>query len=205
MQIGFTDRHSTRLPTLDVPVGGGQLIIRGDGVANYREVQISARKKWDNDQQLFVSYVRSASTGELNDFATVFGGSTRRWFSPAASRASRPMRRTALLAWGTFNLPRRIVVSPVLDWHDGFPVLGGRQPVLLCGRAERRAFPDLHVARSHRLQDVFGKGPKRRHRVPAVQRRRTTRTRATSTRSSTTRAAVTFTNSVGPILRGYIL
>ena len=26
-----------------------------------------------------------------------------------------------MLAWGTFNLPKRVVVSPVIEWHDGFP------------------------------------------------------------------------------------
>ena len=50
------------------------LFVRGDGVASYRELQISARRTFEKDQQLFVSYVRSTSTGELNDFAALTEG-----------------------------------------------------------------------------------------------------------------------------------
>src|SRR5262249_41514616 len=54
--VSFVDRRSNRLPTLEVPAHGGQMVVRGNGEADYREVQLSARKQWKNDQQLFVSY-----------------------------------------------------------------------------------------------------------------------------------------------------
>src|SRR5262249_55425668 len=73
-QVSFTNRQSTRLPTLNVPTASGLLLVRGDGVSDYREVQISARRTFEHDQQVFVSYVRSVSTGELNDFAALSQG-----------------------------------------------------------------------------------------------------------------------------------
>jgi hypothetical protein len=203
-QLGFTDRRSTKLPTLDVPAGGGDLIVRGDGVADYREVQISARKKWENEQQLFVSYVRSVSRGELNDFAGVFGGFDAPLVQPggiARMAADAPNR---LLAWGTFNLPRRVVVSPVLDWHDGFPFSRVDSRYFYAGSPNTERFPsfmslDLIVYKTFTAKgrnadigfQLFNatnyKNP--RDVYPVVDDRR----------------YGTFTNSVGPILRGYIL
>src|SRR5207249_737858 len=120
-QVSFTTRSSRRLPTLDVPKSGGLLFLRGDGVADYREVQVSARRTFEKDQQVFVSYVRSISTGELNDFAALTQGFDLPLVQPggiARLAADAPNR---VLAWGTFNLPRRVVVSPVVEWRDGFP------------------------------------------------------------------------------------
>src|SRR5262245_28003338 len=37
--VGFTARRSNRLPTLEVPATSGQLVVRGNGEADYREVQ----------------------------------------------------------------------------------------------------------------------------------------------------------------------
>lgn len=204
MQIGFTDRHSSKLPTLDVPVGGGPLVVRGNGVADYREVQISARKKWENDQQLFVSYVRSASTGELNDFATVFGGFDAPIIQPGGSARQPADAPNRLLAWGTFNMPRRIVVSPVLDWHDGFPYSRVDSRYFYAGEPNGERFPnfmslDLIVYKTFSAKgrnadigfQLFNatnyKNP--RDVYPVVDDPR----------------CGTFTNSVGPILRGYIL
>jgi len=203
-QIGFTDRQSTKLPTLDVPAGGGQMIVRGDGTSEYREVQLSARKKWANDQQLFVSYVRSVSRGELNDFAGVFGGFDAPLVQPggiARMPADAPNR---MLAWGTFNLPRRIVISPVLDWHDGFPYSRVDSRYFYAGEPNSERFPtfmstDLIVYKTFSAKgrnadigfQLFNatnyKNP--RDVYPVVDDPR----------------CGTFTNSVGPILRGYIL
>src|SRR5438270_9635484 len=51
-QVSFTDRRSTRLPTLSVPATSGQLVVRGDGRSDYRELQVSARRTFERDQQV---------------------------------------------------------------------------------------------------------------------------------------------------------
>ena len=203
-QVGFTDRQSSRLPTLDVPLESGPMVVRGNGVATYREVQISVRKKWENEQQLFVSYVRSVSKGELNDFAALFGGFDAPLVQPggiARMAADAPNR---LLAWGTFNLPSRVVVSPVLDWHDGFPYSRLDARSYSAGEPNADHYPtfmstDLIVYKTFtakgRSADVgfqlFNatnyKNPRDVYPVVGDPR------------------FGTFTNSVGPILRGYIL
>jgi hypothetical protein len=203
-QIGFTDRRSTRLPTLDVPRHGGSLVVRGDGVAEYREVQISARKKWTNDQQLFVSYVRSISKGELNDVAAVFGGFDVPLVQPgglARMAADAPNR---LLTWGTFNLPRRIVVSPVVDWHDGFPYSSVDSRYFYAGTPNAEHFPtffamDLIVYKTFTYKNRNADIGFQLFNATNYQNPRDVYPVVGDSRFGT------FTNSVGPILRGYIL
>ena len=203
-QASFTTRRSTRLPRLDVPTESGQLFLRGDGVADYREVQISARRTFEKDQQVFVSYVRSLSTGELNDFAALTQGFEAPLVQPgglARLAADAPNR---VLAWGTFNLPRRIVVSPVVEWRDGFPYSAVDYRYFYAGTPNDRRFPafmstDLVVYKTFtakkRNADIgFQLFNATNHFNP-----RDVYPVAGDPRHDT------FTNSVGPILRGYML
>jgi hypothetical protein len=203
-QVSFTNRRSSRLATLAVPLESGSLFVRSDGTAAYRELQISARRTWANDQQLFVSYVRSVSTGELNDFAGVFQGYDVPLVQPGGQSRLPADAPNRVLAWGTFNFPRRIVVSPVMEWRSGFPYseLDGRY--LYAGSPNNRAFPtfmstDLIVYKTitarKRTADVgiqlfnVTNHYNPRDVYPVVGDPRCN----------------TFTNSVGPILRGYML
>jgi hypothetical protein len=120
-QIGFTGRSLTHLATLDVPTMSGPLAVRSTGIGSYRELQLSMRRTWANDQQLFVSYVRSSARGELNDFATLFQSLDAPLLQPGGAARLPADARHRWIAWGTFNLPRRIVLSPVAEWHSGFP------------------------------------------------------------------------------------
>ena len=60
-QVGFTRRRSSRLATLDVPLEGGPLALRSIGISTYREFQVSMRRTFPKQQQLFVSYVWSSA------------------------------------------------------------------------------------------------------------------------------------------------
>ena len=202
--LSFTDRRSTLMPTLEVPTASGQMIVRGNGQADYREVQISARKQWKNDQQLFVSYVRSVSRGELNDFAGLFSGWDVPLVQPGGQARLAADAPNRVLAWGTFNLPRSIVVSPVVDWHDGFPYSNVDSRYYYAGKPNSERYPrftsvDLIVYKTfHAKRRAADAGfqlfnatnhdnPRDVYPVVGDPRRGT------------------FANSVGPILRGYIL
>jgi hypothetical protein len=203
-QIGFTDRRSMRLPTLEVPRQSGALVVRGDGVAEYREMQVSVRKKWENDQQLFVSYVRSISRGELNDFAALFSGYDVPLVQPggvARMAADAPNR---LLTWGTFNLPRRIVVSPVVDWHDGFPYSRLDSRYFYAGTPNADRFPaffamDMIVYKTFTYKKRNADIGFQLFNATNYKNPRDVYPVVTDPRFGS------FTNSVGPILRGYIL
>jgi len=121
LQVNVTDRRTSRIATLRVPGAGGVLPVRSDGSSVYRELEISGRRRWDGDQQLFVSYVRSSGRGEFNEFATLYQQLAVPLIQRAGVTRLPTDARDRIIAWGTANLPYRVVVSPVVEWRSGFP------------------------------------------------------------------------------------
>jgi hypothetical protein len=121
-QAAFRVRKSTDLPTVMVNPEGGDALLASAGDSIYRELQVSVRQVWRADAQLFVSYVRSSTRVESNDFGSMFTNLDAPLLEPndAASPAiaDTPHR---LRAWSTFALPARIVISPAVEWRSGFP------------------------------------------------------------------------------------
>ena len=72
-------------------------------------------------RHVYVSYVRSCATGYLNAFNDYFGN-LRNPVIRGNERSLQPFDApNRLVAWGDIGLPKQIIVSPVLDWHTGFP------------------------------------------------------------------------------------
>jgi carboxypeptidase family protein len=203
-QITLTRRQSYRLATFHVPLDGGALTVDSTGSGSYREVQISTRRTWANEQQVFVSYVRSSAQGELNDFTSVFQGMDSPLVQPGGMARLSTDARNRVLAWSTFNLPRRVVVSPVAEWHSGFLYSAVDERHLHQGVPNSRSFPafvstDLVVYKTITVRkrsadlgvQLFNvtnhRNPRDVYDVVAAPR------------------GGQFTNSVGPILRGYML
>ena len=80
------------------------------------------RQTWTADAQLLVSYVRSWSRAESNDFGSMCSNLDTPLLEPNDTESpSIAEVRHRLRAWSTFTLPRRIVLSPAVDWRAGFP------------------------------------------------------------------------------------
>jgi hypothetical protein len=113
-------RNGDHLPT--VLVGPASAVLTSSGASEYRELQVSVRQAWSADAQMFVSYVRSWSRAESNDFGSIFTNLDTPLLEPndpdSPAIADVPHR---LRAWSTFTLPYRVVISPAVDWRSGFP------------------------------------------------------------------------------------
>jgi hypothetical protein len=121
LQAAVRVRRGTRLPTVTVPENGGLALLASTGESEYREWQVSARRTWVNDSQVFVSYVESSARGDSNDYGSLFTNLDTPLLEPnvrSPTAADVPHR---LRAWGTFSLPRRVVLSPSIEWRSGFP------------------------------------------------------------------------------------
>ncbi len=121
MQVSARERHASRLATVSVPTGDDDVEVASSGRSTYRELQAALRKSWADRGQVFVSYVRSASSGEVNDFGTLFRGLAAAALDPAGRARSNDDVPHRLVAWGTVTLPRDVVVAPAVEWHSGFP------------------------------------------------------------------------------------
>ena len=121
LQAGVRQRLGSRLPLVTLPVGGGSLLLSSDGTSRYRELQVSVRQLWREDLQAFLSYVRSSSKGDSNDFGTLYTSLDAPMLEPNGVGPTPVDVPHRLRGWATVGLPRRIVVSPALEWRTGFP------------------------------------------------------------------------------------
>ncbi|MDQ3818588.1 MAG: TonB-dependent receptor, partial [Acidobacteriota bacterium] len=107
-------------PELDFR-GRSGIVLRSAGEATYRALELTARFRLPNKDEIFVSYVRSRARGDLNDFNSYFGD-----FSQPVVRANQYSNSPTdvpnrLIAWATLHLPRRITISPIFEARTGFP------------------------------------------------------------------------------------
>jgi hypothetical protein len=203
-QIGVTSRHSAELATLHVPVDGGEMPVQSIGGSRYRELQLSMRRTWKNDQQLFVSYVRSYALGELNDFAALFQTLDAPLLRPGGMARTPTDARNRWITWGTFNLPRRVVVSPVVEIRSGFPFSAFDERYGYFERPNDRDFPRFMA-----IDVVAYKTFTVRKRSADLGIQLFNATNHFNPRDVYPVAGAPqygrFANSVGPILRGFML
>ncbi len=124
LRANFINSRTTNIyivnPELDFR-GQSAIVLRSAGRASYHALELIARFTLPKKQAFYVSYVRSRSRGDLNDFNSYFGD-----FGAPIIRQNQysnlpfdvPHR---LLAWGTIALPRRVTLSPIFEVRSGFP------------------------------------------------------------------------------------
>lgn len=152
VRVGYQERRGSKVAVLDLrdSLAGRDLLLTSGGRSRYREFAVTGRYHRGGDQ-LAVSYVRSASTGHLNDLNGYFGN-----VENPVIRADEYSRLAAdtpnrIVAWGEFGLPRGFGVAPLVEVRDGFPLslvdenldfVGHRN---LAGRFPRFFAADLQV------------------------------------------------------------
>jgi hypothetical protein len=120
LRFGFEERRTRGDFILD-PTAPGELRLRRDGQSRYREAQITARFRLQERKHLYVAYVRSRATGDLNAFNYYFGNARNAVIRPNQRSLQSFDAPNRLLFWGDIDLPKQITLSPVMDWHTGFP------------------------------------------------------------------------------------
>jgi hypothetical protein len=120
-QAAFRRRSGFDLPTVDVSPLGGSTTLASTGSSEYKELSLSVRQTWRADRELFVSYVRSSSIGDVNDYGTLITNLDAPLFEPAGQAPLPTDTPHRLRSWATVQFPREIVVSPAVEWRTGFP------------------------------------------------------------------------------------
>jgi hypothetical protein len=100
-------------------VGANTLL--GSGTSDYRQFEVTARLHLSEDRQLFFSYVRSRSRGDLNDFNSYLGSFPLAILRPDVYATLPGDLPNRFLSWGLLKLPRGFQVAPVAEFRDGFP------------------------------------------------------------------------------------
>ncbi len=98
-----------------------ELIMSSAGRDYYRELQVSLRYRLSGTGHITASYVRSSSSGDLNDLGSIYGPTPTALILPnerAPLRFDVPHR---MLTWTEFNLPWGLKTIPVWEVRSGFP------------------------------------------------------------------------------------
>jgi hypothetical protein len=97
------------------------LELSNTGASRYHEFESTLRIRARANTDINLSYVRSLSRGALNGLGDVYVPFEEPVIRPNfyANLPSNVPNR--FVAWGRFNIPWKIVASPVLDIHNGFP------------------------------------------------------------------------------------
>ena len=149
-------------PELDFTRRSG-IVLRLSGPASCRGMELAVGLHVPHKDQFFISYVRSRARGDLNDFNSYFGD-----FGAPVIRQNQysnlpfdvPNR---LLAWGTINLPRRIIIAPIFEMRTGFPysVRDAQQDFVGVRNSDQTRFPgflslDAEIAKEFQVTKKYG-------------------------------------------------
>ena len=201
--LGLTLREASRLATLDVSAPEGALLVSSTGQSSYRSAEAVVRRTWGQGDQVLVSYTRSLARGEVNDFSSLFARGDVEVLQPGGRARLATDAPHRVLAWGTFTLPAGFSISPALDWHAGFPysVVDAQQAYV--GGPNTRSFPaffslDVVLYKSLVIARKYVKLNVQVFNVTNHFNPRDVFTTLGGPQSGT------FTNSVGPTVRGDI-
>ncbi len=121
LRLGYEERHTRRDFIVQPVAAANQLQLQNDGRSLYREFQVVTRFRFQEGRNIFLSYVRSQARGDLNDYNTYFGNLRNPVIRPNEYGRQNFDAPNRLLFWGDFALPHQIVISPVVEYRNGFP------------------------------------------------------------------------------------
>lgn len=141
------------------PVNGPmqyEYLLQGRGKATYRQWEFTSRLRWPKGRELFLSYVRSESQGDLNQFGQFLGD-----FPSPIIRPNQFTRRpedlpNRFLARGSFSLPWRFAIYPTVEYRTGAPYapIDALRNYVGVPYGDRYRFPDFFSADARVSKDV---------------------------------------------------
>ncbi len=138
----------------------GSMLLSSNGTSFTREMDATVRFK-RNDNELSASYVRSRTTGDLNDFNTLYQNFRSPLFLINESSLFRLDVPNRVLFWGIWKLGGDVVISPGVEWRFGFPYTVFDEDYTPVGERNRGGrFPNFFSADVRVTKGVTVKGRK---------------------------------------------
>jgi hypothetical protein len=124
LRLNFMKGYSQRLFIVEPGFTRSNIpatVLSNAGRGRYYEFDTIFDVKLPNHDMITASFVQSKAQGDLNDFNSYYGNTPLPMLrSDQYSRLpfDTPQR---FITWGTFNLSRKIVISPIFEVRRGFP------------------------------------------------------------------------------------
>jgi hypothetical protein len=120
-KAAYLHRNGSHVYTVDPDSSRGLLTLSSDGASKYWELETTGRYLANAHQDLSVSYVRSHSTQDLNDFDQFFGNFRNPIIRPDENSLSPTDVPNRLIVRGTIGVGGQWVFAPLYEWRNGFP------------------------------------------------------------------------------------
>jgi hypothetical protein len=125
LRFGYFETHTVNLfiinPILPTSGTAGFMALEDTGSSHYRQAQGIIRYRPSERAELNLSYTWSRARGDLNTLSDTFIPVPVPVIRPNAYGVEPSDVPNRFLAWGYVTLPWKLVLSPVLDIHSGFP------------------------------------------------------------------------------------
>ncbi|MFN0124445.1 MAG: carboxypeptidase regulatory-like domain-containing protein [Blastocatellia bacterium] len=144
IRANYQATNSYGLLMLDPVQGAQNNLVLSDGASSrYRHLELTSKFAWKEGQQLFFSWVRSRSRGDLNEFNQFLGSFPvpvirRNQYSNL--NADMPNR---FLMWGYVHLPWHAHIAPLIEWRTGFPYLTTNAAQNYAGAPNSKRYPNF--------------------------------------------------------------
>jgi len=96
-------------------------VLNGDGNSSVRQFELTAAATAFKEDQMYLSYVHSNSTGNLNEFSNYLANFPMPVILPDAHTYLPGNAPNRFLGWGTVAFPHKFRLSPKVEYRTGFP------------------------------------------------------------------------------------
>lgn len=158
VRVSHLQTASSGVITLN-PLDGPQqyaCLLTNGGKSSYRQWEATSRVRWSKGRETFLSYVRSRSQGDLNEFGQFLGDFPLPIIRPNLFTRRPEDLPNRLLAWGSFSLPWRFAIYPTVEYRTGAPYapVNALRNYVGVPYSDRYRFPDFFSADARVSKDV---------------------------------------------------
>ena len=120
-KTAYLHRNGSHAYIVDPDPGRSLLTLSSTGASKYWEVETTGRYLASEHRDVTVSYVRSHSTRDLNDYDQFFGNFRNPIIRPNENSTGPTDVPNRMIVRGTLGLPAGLVFMPLFEWRTGFP------------------------------------------------------------------------------------
>jgi hypothetical protein len=120
-KAAYLHRNGSHAYTIDPDASRGVLTLASGGESRYWEIETTGRFLASEYRDLTVSYVRSKSTRDLNDYDQFYGNFRNPIIRDNANGLSPTDVPNRIIVRGSIGLPGKWVINPIYEWRTGFP------------------------------------------------------------------------------------
>jgi len=134
--------------------------LNGDGASHLHQFELTAAATARKEDQIFLSYVRSSSIGNMNEFSNYLANYPLAVILPDAKVHLPGDVPNRFLGWGTISFPKKFRLSPKVEYRTGFPYSSYNALQQYVGLPNQSRFPaffsfDARITKDVKFTDKY--------------------------------------------------